>query len=106
MKDRALRDFTQEDLNQVTETFHSWQIGENYENIAGFVKSADLAVLQKHDFVLTPGRYVGAAAEEDDCEPFVEKMERLSGQLKKQFEESDRLESDIKKNLAVFGYDA
>lgn len=105
MKDRVLRDFTQEDLNQVTQTFHNWQTGENYENIAGFCKSAEREELQKHDYVLTPGRYVGAAAEEDDGEPFAEKMARLTTHLKTQFEESDRLEAEIKKNLAGLGYE-
>ena len=105
MKDRVLRDFTPEDLNQVTETFHNWQTGENYEDVAGFVKSAQLEELQKHDYVLTPGRYVGAAAEEEDGEPFAEKMARLTGQLRSQFEEADRLEGEIKKNLAGLGSD-
>ncbi len=116
MKDRVLRDFTQEDLNQVTETFHNWQSSHDrgqtdggalspYEDIPGFCKSAKLEELQKHDYVLTPGRYVGAAAQEDDGEPFAEKMARLTWQLKTQFEESDRLEADIKKNLAGLGYD-
>ena len=105
MKDRVLRDFSQDELNQGTETFHNWQTGENYEDIAGFVKVAKLEELQKHDYVLTPGRYVGAAAEEDDGEPFAEKMARLTGQLKTHFEESDRLEGEIKKNLAGLGYD-
>jgi type I restriction enzyme M protein len=59
----------------------------------------------KHDYVLTPGRYVGAAAEEDDGEPFSEKMARLTGQLKTQFKESDRLETEIKKNLAGLCYE-
>lgn len=104
MKDRVLRDFTQEDLNQVTETFHNWQTGEGYEDVAGFCKSAEKEQLQKHDYVLTPGRYVGAAAEEDDGEPFAEKMARLTGQLKTQFEESDRLEAEIKKSLAGLGF--
>lgn len=105
MKDRVLRDFTQDDLGKVADIFHAWQTGENYENEAGFVKSTKLKDLQKHDFVLTPGRYVGAMAEEDDGEPFAEKMARLTGQLKTQFEESDSLEVEIKKNLARLGYD-
>ena len=123
MKDRVLRDFTQEDLNQITETFHNWQEGnwgleddvQGSTNVAGghgacsdqagFVKSVQLNEIEKHDFVLTPGRYVGAAAEEDDGEPFAEKMARLTGQLKTQFEESDRLEAEIKKNLAGVGYE-
>ena len=105
MKDRVLRDFTPEDLNRVTKTFHNWRAGENYEDVAGFVKSAQLEELQKHDYVLTPGRYVGAAAEEEDGEPFAEKMARLTGQLRSQFEEADRLEGVRKKNLAGLGYD-
>ena len=105
MKDRVLRDFTQDDLNTVTDTFHNWQTDTDYEDQAGFCKSAELAVLEKHDFVLTPGRYVGAAPEEDDGEPFAEKMARLTGQLKGQFEESARLEVEIRENLKGLGYD-
>ncbi|MDF1686861.1 MAG: class I SAM-dependent DNA methyltransferase [Parvibaculaceae bacterium] len=105
MKDRVLRDFTADDLNQVTDAFHNWQMGENYADVAGFVKSAELAEIQKHDHVLTPGRYVGAANVEEDSEPFAEKMARLTAQLKGQFEESDRLEEEIKKNLAGLGYE-
>ncbi len=105
MKDRVLRDFTQADLDQVTGTFHRWQTGEGYEDVAGFCKSAERAELEKHDFVLTPGRYVGAADEEDDGEPFAEKMERLTGLLSVQFAEGERLEREIKKNLAGLGYE-
>ncbi len=105
MKDRVLRDFTQDDLDKVTTTFHAWQTGEGYEDIAGFCKSAELDEIKKHDYVLTPGRYVGAADEEDDGEPFAEKMARLTGQLSEQFEESAKLEAEIKRNLAGLGYD-
>ena len=105
MKDRVLRDFTQDDLNKVTELFHNWQSGESYEDEAGLVKSATLEELEKHDYVLTPGRYVGAAAEEDDGIPFADKMARLTGQLKTQFIESDRLEAEIKVNLTGLGYE-
>ncbi|MGI9279911.1 MAG: type I restriction-modification system subunit M [Endozoicomonas sp.] len=104
MKDRVLRDFTQDDLNKVTELFHNWQSGESYEDEASFVKSTKLEELEKHDYILTPGRYVGAAAEEDDGVPFAEKMALLTGQLKEQFAESDRLEAEIKVNLAGLGY--
>lgn len=105
MKDRVLRDFTQEDLNKVTDTYHNWQQGTDYENIAGFCFSAELKDLEKHDYVLTPGRYVGAADVEDDGEPFAEKMQRLTAQLKEQFEESARLEVEIKTNLMGLGFD-
>ena len=65
----------------------------------------DFQQIAKHDFVLTPGRYVGAAEQEKDGEPFAEKMARLTEQLKEQFEESDRLEAAIKRNLGGLGYE-
>ena len=105
MKDRVLRDFTTEDIATIVNTFHAWQKGENYEDIKGFCYSASLDDLKKHDFVLTPGRYVGAADTEEDCEPFPEKMQRLTVQFKSQFEESARLEKAIKDNLAGIGYE-
>jgi len=105
MKDRVLRDFTQDDIKKIANTLHAWQMGEGYENEAGFCYSATLEDMKKHDFVLTPGRYVGAADQEEDLEPFAEKMARLAAQLKTQFAESDRLEGEIKKNLAGLGYE-
>ncbi|WP_223670366.1 type I restriction-modification system subunit M [Kangiella shandongensis] len=105
LKDRVLRDFTDEDIAKIADTFHAWQKGENYEDIKGFCYSASLDDLKKHDFVLTPGRYVGAADIDIDDEPFPEKMQRLTVQLKSQFEESDRLEKAIKDNLAGIGYE-
>lgn len=78
---------------------------ELHEDVKGFCYSATLEEIEKHDFVLTPGRYVGAAEQEEDTEPFSEKMERLKNRLRKQFEESGRLETEIKKNLAGLGYE-
>ena len=104
MKDRVLRDFTDEDLEKVTATFHAWKEGQGYEDEAGFCKSVTLEEIRKHDHVLTPGRYVGAAPEEDDGEPFAEKMARLTAEIKGQFEEGARLEKQIKENLAGLGY--
>jgi type I restriction enzyme M protein len=106
MKDRVLRDFKDEDTQQITNTFHKWQQEWSEEdNKAGFSFSADLATIQKHDFVLTSGRYVGAEAEVDDGIPFAEKMVTLTSQLKAKFEESDKLKKEIKKNLAGLGYE-
>jgi type I restriction enzyme M protein len=67
--------------------------------------SAKLDDITKHDHVLTPGRYVGAAEEEGDGEPFAEKMSRLTAQLSEQFTESALLEEQIKQNLAGLGYE-
>jgi len=105
MKDRVLRDFTQEDIAKIADTFHAWQEDDGYEDEKGFCYSASLDDIKKHDFVLTPGRYVGAADMEEDSEPFTEKMTRLTAQLEAQFEESDRLEGEIKDNLAGLGYE-
>ncbi|HJH28224.1 MAG TPA: SAM-dependent DNA methyltransferase, partial [Methanosarcinaceae archaeon] len=106
MKDRVLRDFKDEDTGQIVDTFHDWQREWTDGNDkAGFCFSANLAAIRKHDFVLTPGRYVGAEAEEDDGIPFAEKMGALTSQLKVQFEKSDELESEIKKNLAGLGFE-
>jgi type I restriction enzyme M protein len=105
MKDRVLRDFTKEDISKIVKTFHAWQQNDGYEDEKGFCYSASFEEIEKHDFVLTPGRYVGAAEQEEDDEPFAEKMARLTAQLKKQFAESDRLEGEIKKNLAGLGYE-
>lgn len=110
MKDRVLRDFTDIDVAKITNIFHAWQQGENFEGNAyqdekGFCFSAELKDIQKHDYVLTPGRYVGAVEQEDDGEPFNEKMERLTTKLGEQFCKSAELEKEIKKNLKGLGYE-
>lgn len=104
MKDRVLRDFTPDDIKKVTDTFHAWQLGEGYEDVAGFCYSASLDDIRKHEHVLTPGRYVGAEAQESDGEVFADKMARLTAQLAEQFSESAKLEGEIRKNLASLGF--
>ena len=104
MKDRVLRDFTPADIQKVADTFHAWQLGKGYEDVAGFCYSATLDDIRKHEHVLTPGRYVGAEAQADDGEAFADKMARLTQQLAAQFAESAKLEGEIKKNLAGLGY--
>ena len=116
MKDRVLRDFKLEDIAKVADTFHAWKRknpavrpepveGQGYQDIPGFCKAAKLEDIKKADYVLTPGRYVGAAAQEVDGEPFEEKMARLTATLGQQFAESARLEAEIRKNLAGLGYE-
>lgn len=105
MQDRVLRDFTNDNIAKIADIFHAWQSSTDYQNEKGFCFSAKLEDMQKHDYVLTPGRYVGAVDAEEDLEPFPEKMQRLTAQLKSQFEESDRLEKAIKENLAGIGYE-
>ena len=103
MKDRVLRDFSEEDSAKIAGAFQGWKRGKDYADEAGFCFSAKLEDIQKADFVLTPGRYVGAAEEEDDGEPFAEKFTRLKAELDAQFAESAELESKIKANLEGLG---
>jgi type I restriction enzyme M protein len=104
MKDRVLRDFSDDDIKKITGTFHAWKRGAGYVDVPGFCKAAKLEDIRKHDHVLTPGRYVGAEEQEADGEPFEEKMARLTVQLETQFGESARLEKVIRENLARLGY--
>lgn len=104
MKDRVLRDFTDADIQKIADTFHAWQQGEGYEDVKGFCYSAKLDDIRKHEHVLTPGRYVGAEDQQEDAEAFADKMARLTAQLAEQFAESEKLEGEIKKNLAGLGY--
>ncbi|MCO6043058.1 N-6 DNA methylase [Aeoliella sp. ICT_H6.2] len=87
-------------------TYHAWKAGKAYEDIAGFCKSTKLDEIKSHGYVLTPGRYVGAAEVEEDDEPFAEKMQRLTTELGEQFAESAKLEAAIRENLNSLGFAA
>ena len=106
--DRAHRELTKEDLEKIVTTYHNWKSEddfEEYENIKGFCKSSDLEEIQKHEYILTPGRYVGIEEKEEDDEPFEEKMERLTDELAEQFAKSNKLEEEIRENLGEIGYE-
>ncbi len=106
MVDRVHRELTAEDITRIAATYHAWR-GEpkagTYEDTPGYCKSATLEDIAKHDFVLTPGRYVGMAPVEDDGEPFEEKMSQLTKELEGQFMESNQLEAKIRSNLSALG---
>lgn len=107
MTSRTLKELTKEDLTTITNTYHAWR-GESkagdYQDIAGFCKSATLDDMKVNDYVLTPGRYVGAAEIEDDGIPFETKMAELSSSLLKQMSDAEQLDDVIRKNLKVLGY--
>lgn len=105
MKDRVLRDFAKADTQQIAQTFHNWQKGEGYTDVPGFCMSVTLADIQQHDYVLTPGRYVGATDMEDDGIPFAHKMAELTAKLGEQFRQSAVLEKQIAENLKGLGYE-
>ncbi|VVB71413.1 N-6 DNA Methylase [uncultured archaeon] len=106
--DRVHRELTAEDIARIAETYHSWRGdsgADKYEDVPGFCKSARIEEIRKNGHVLTPGRYVGAEAQEDDGEPFEEKMQRLTAKLEEQFAESARLEKEIRANLQGLGHE-
>ena len=106
MADRTHRDLSEEDISRIADTYHAWRKGEDsdYTDIPGFCKSATLEEIQHHGHVLTPGRYVGAAPQEDDGEPFQDKMARLANQWREQQEEARRLDAAIAGNLEKLGF--
>lgn len=108
MVDRTHRELTDEDIARIAATYHSWRGEEEageYADVPGFCKGANLEEVRKHGHVLTPGRYVGAEAQEDDGEPFEEKMARLVSQLRQQQAEAVKLDAAIEANLRELGYD-
>lgn len=107
MATRTLKEFSQEDIQKVATTYHAWRGTKDvsYEDVAGFCKAATLEDIREHDYILTPGRYVGLEEEEDDGEPFDEKMERLTTELAEQFKESKKLEDQIREALGGIGYE-
>ncbi len=107
MIERTRRELTDEDIRKIADTYHAWRGEEGageYQDIPGFCRSATLDEIRKHGHVLTPGRYVGAKAQEDDGEPFEEKMRRLVATLREQQAEAVKLDAAIAANLKNLGY--
>ncbi|KAA1259505.1 Type I restriction enzyme EcoKI M protein [Rubripirellula obstinata] len=107
MVDRTHKELTPDDIDEIARTYHAWR-GESkdgdYEDQPGFCKSSTLRDIQANDYVLTPGRYVGAAPLEDDGIPFETKMTDLTATLYEQMDEAEKLDQAIRKNLEVLGY--
>lgn len=105
--DRTRCELTDDEIKRIADTYHAWR-GEpgagEYADVPGFCKSATLEDIRKHGHVLTPGRYVGAAAQADDGEPFAEKMARLVAQLREQQTEGAKLDAAIAANLRELGF--
>ncbi len=100
MKSRRLRVLTDDDIAKIADTYHAWRNhGGDYEDVPGFAKAASLEEIAKHDYVLTPGRYVGAAEAEVDDEPIDEKIARLTKELFAEFERGRELEDEIRQRL-------
>jgi type I restriction enzyme M protein len=107
MIDRVHRELTDDDLARIAGNYHAWRGDKGagkYADVPGFCKAAKLDDIRKHGHVLTPGRYVGAEAAEEDGEPFEEKMKRLAAQLRQQQKEAAKLDAAIAANLKELGY--
>ncbi len=109
MVDRTHRELTDEEIARIADAYHAWR-GEkdmdDYADVPGFCKSATLEEVRKHSHVLTPGRYVGAEPQEEDSEPFEDKMKRLVAQLHEQQAEAAKLDAAIADNLKALGFGA
>jgi type I restriction enzyme M protein len=106
LTDRIHRELTDDEIARVAKTYHAWRGekgGGNYANVPGFCMNATQEEIAAHDFVLAPGRYVGAEDVEDDGELFEEKIKRLATVLDESFAESHKLEEIIRRNLAELG---
>ncbi len=105
MKDRVHRDLSEDHMNKIAETYHNWRKGNTYEDQKGYCKSASLADIEKHGFVLTPGRYVGIVDAVDDGIPFEVKMKELTTKLGEQMAREKELDEEIKRQLAKIGFE-
>jgi len=109
MVNRTLRELTVEDVDKISGTYQNWRSKttfEDYEDERGFCKAATTeGEIKEHEYIIVPGRYVGAPPLPDDGEPFEEKMKRLTSELGEHFTESRRLEDEIRKNLGDLGFD-
>ncbi|MCR9118752.1 MAG: SAM-dependent methyltransferase, partial [bacterium] len=118
MVDRTHKELTAADIAEIAKTYHAWRsdkyqpaaqasestTSDHYADQPGFCKSATLEDIQANDYVLTPGRYVGAAPLEDDGIPFETKMTDLTTTLYQQMEDAKKLDRAIRKNLKMLGY--
>jgi type I restriction enzyme M protein len=104
MVNRRLREMTTEDISKIAVTFQAFDNGA-LEDVKGFCAAVTTEEIAKQDYILTPGRYVGIEEQEDDGEPFEEKMVRLTGELSGMFKRSHELEEEIRKRLGAIGYE-
>lgn len=104
MVSRKLRELTDEDIKKIADTYNAYVNG-TLEDVKGFCAVVDTEKIAEQDYILTPGRYVGVEEQEDDGEPFEEKMARLTSELSDLFKQSHKLEAEIKEKLGAIGYE-
>jgi type I restriction enzyme M protein len=103
MEDRTHRAFADEDISKIRDAYLNWRKGDGYDDEKGFSKSAKLEDVEKHNFTLTPGRYVGIPDEEDDGIPYEEKIADLTSKLSVQIQKEEALNEEIQSQLSKVG---
>ena len=104
MVSRKLRELADEDIKKIADTYNAYVNG-TLKDVKGFCTVVDTEKIAEQDYILTPGRYVGVEEQEDDGEPFEEKMARLTSELSDLFKQSHKLEAEIKEKLGAIGYE-
>ena len=104
MVTRKLRELTDEDITKIADTYNAYADG-TLEDAKGFCAVVTTEEIAKQDYILTPGRYVGIEEQQEDGEPFEEKMARLTGELSELFDQSHKLEAEIRQKLGAIGYE-
>lgn len=104
MKTRVHRDFTDKEMERIEQTYINWRTDSNYKDLNGFCKSANLNDMKNHNFILTPGRYVGIEDEVEDEVSFEDRMSNLTTLLSEQINEEKNLDDNIKVQLAKIGF--
>ncbi|MGR8933052.1 MAG: class I SAM-dependent DNA methyltransferase [Gammaproteobacteria bacterium] len=100
--DRTRRELSGEDIAKITATYHAWQAEKDagdYQDVPGFCKAAKLEEIKGHNYVLTPGRYVGVALDDEDNTPFIERYAPLRAKLDEQFAVTNQLSATIRAKL-------
>lgn len=104
MVTRKNRELTDADIQKIADTYNAFADG-TLTDVKGFCAVVTTEDIAKQDYILTPGRYVGIEEQEDDGEPFEEKMTRLTSELSDMFKKSHELEDEIRKKLGAIGYE-
>mgnify|MGYP003407299080 FL=1 len=105
MVTRKHRELSDDEIKHIADTYHNWKKGTNYQDITGFCKATFLDEVRSHEYILTPGRYIGIEEAAQDSEPFDEKMTRLTSELAELFVKSHHLEDEIRTQLKKVGYE-
>ena len=104
MVTRKNRELTDTDIQKIADTYTAFADG-TLTDVKGFCAVVPTEDIAKQDYILTPGRYVGIEKQEDDGEPFDDKMKRLTSELSEMFKKSHELEDEIRKKLGAIGYE-